>query len=343
MGLKYYGRKESILNKLMMLLPEEQFTVYVEPFFGSGCMAQMVVGLDMVDEIVGYELDRSLFTLHQIIKDEVLLEELIERIPQVKNSRENFKLNIEKLKLYNAREIDADTVDIALRELECLYFSRNSARNAWRNTLSYQKFESPLVRAKKRVEMEAIEHSFYMLPVQLLNLHNKYKGLSIYNDDGIKNMEKYATEETFFFVDPPYLPEKRGLSERKSDRPKNAGYMEDLTRQEHSSLIEKILSVSKKGAKVMVCSNFEIEPKTNELIGTEKDPYVRLMRDGGFRLVVVKKCYSTNPKHEMKKDSDGKCKQKKTPKAEVVFINYTEIMGNWGYFKYYDYDDLKCE
>ena len=33
-------------------------------------------------------------------------------------------------------------------------------------------------------------------------------------------------------------------------------------------------------------------------------------------------------------------KQKKKPKVEVVYINYRNIVGSWGYYKYFDWKDI---
>ena len=88
----------------------------------------------------------------------------------------------------------------------------------------------------------------------------------------------------------------------------------------------------------MVCSNFEIDEQGN-LIGVADDPYTRLMQNG-FRMVIVQKKYSTVATHEIHSIGGGKVRQKKKPKVEVVYINYHNIIGNWGLYKYIDYADV---
>ena len=86
----------------------------------------------------------------------------------------------------------------------------------------------------------------------------------------------------------------------------------------------------------MICSNFEIDVEGNP-IGIADDPYTRLLQHG-FRMVVVKKCYSTAIITE--KNIKSPVKQKKKPKVEVVYINYRNIVGSWGYYKYFDWKDI---
>lgn len=174
------------------------------------------------------------------------------------------------------------------------------------------------------------------MPIELIEKNYKWKKIQLFNDDCMNHIEKWGANENFIFIDPPYLPNKRGLKERNDKKPVNRGYLEDMSADDHNILIDKIIKTSNAGAKCMICSNFEIDDRGN-LIGVADDPYTKLLQHG-FRMVVVKKCYSTAIITE--KNIKSPVKQKKKPKVEVVYINYRNIVGSWGYYKYFDWKDI---
>ena len=338
---RYFGGKgEESMESMLPLFPEEHITRFVDCFFGMGNVSRIYACGMINTEIVAYELERSLYTLHEVIRDDTLVEELISKITKVKNTKENFDKSLEIVKAYNSHVMEFEKVDVALAELISIRFSRDNARNFWRNPESYKgRNYDTWTMAKKRAELEAqVQKFYYQMPVEIMDMHYKWKKISLYNANCMEYMEQWGSDENFLFVDPPYLPSKRGVKMKDDKRPVNRGYMEDMSVNEHEVLIDKIINVSKAGAKCMVCSNFEIDEQGN-LIGVADDPYTRLMQNG-FRMVIVQKKYSTVATHEIHSIDGGKVRQKKKPKVEVVYINYQNIIGTWGLYKYMDYKDI---
>ena len=341
MAGRYFGGKgEGNIENMFPLFPVDNINQFIDCFFGMGNVSRLVAYGMSNTEVVAYELERSLYTLHEVIKDDHMVEELIDKIKGVENSKEYFQQCLETVKAYNAETKKFGMVDVALAELVIIRFSRDNARNSWRNPESYKgRNYDEWTMTKKRVELEAqIKKFYHQMPAEIMDMHQKWKQITLINDNCMNHMEQWASSENFFFIDPPYLPWKRGLKEKGNKKPVDKGYMEDMSVDQHEELIDKIISISKAGAKCMVCSNFEIDEK-GELIGVADDPYTRLMQNG-FRMVVVKKKYSTVATHEVHSIEGGKVRQRKKPKVEVVYINYRNIIGNWNFYKYIDYADI---
>jgi site-specific DNA-adenine methylase len=176
------------------------------------------------------------------------------------------------------------------------------------------------------------------MPVEIMEMHYEWKKIQLFNENCMDHMEEWVKDGAFFYLDPPYLPVKRGITYKQKESPTNSGYMEDMSADDHETLIDKILKISSMGAKCMVCSNFEID-ETGELMGVADDPYTRLMKNG-FRMVIVERRYSTEGSHEHISIDGETIKQKKKPKVEVVYINYHNIRGVWSFFEYMDYKDI---
>ena len=110
----------------------------------------------------------------------------------------------------------------------------------------------------------------------------------------------------------------------------------DWVLNDHEEFVEEIIRYhheNKLHAKLMICSNFEVDDN-GLIIGVDDDPYIRLMKDAGFRLVIVQEKFSS----EIKTREGGHKKKK----VEVVFINYQydNIVGSWDNFRYFDAEDL---
>lgn len=339
MASRYYGGKsEKYVESILPLLPDDGIHRFVDCFFGMGNATRQIPCRMINTKVVAYEKERGLYTLHEVIKDDVLLEELKGKINDVVNTKDYFQHSMDIIKAYNSRENDFSKVDVALAELVAIRFSRNSARNSYRNPKSYEgRGYDVMTMTKKRRVLESICEKFYnQMPLELMEMNYKWKNIQLFNDDCMNHIEKWGSNENFIFIDPPYLPNKRGLKEKNDKKPVNRGYLEDMSADEHNIMIDKIIKTSNAGAKYMICSNFEIDDRGN-LIGVTDDPYTRLLQHG-FRMVVVKKCYSTAIITE--KNIKSPVKQKKKPKVEVVYINYTNIIGTWELYKYIDYADV---
>jgi DNA adenine methylase len=339
-GRYYGGMNEKRMKVILSLFPNEDINTFVDGFFGMGNVSRLGACGMAGTKVVAYELERGMYTLHEVIRDDAMVYKLIEKIKNVKNTRDYFEECHTIITSYNSHKKEYDKVDVALAELACIRLSRNNARNSWRNIKSYEgrNYDHHTI-AKKRTELDAIERKFYtQTPVELMEMYYQWQKIELFNENCMEYLENWVKEGTLFYLDPPYLPEKRGIKCENNEKPVNKGYMEDMSVDDHEALIDKIIKISNMGAKCMVCSSFELDEK-GELIGVADDPYTRLMQNG-FRMVIVEKRYSTVDTHEVHRIEAGKIKKvkkKRTPKAEVVYINYTNITGAWSFYKYMDY------
>lgn len=335
-GLRYYGKKnEEYLCRVAQMLPLIGLSTYCDCCFGSGNFTRLIPCEMRNINRVAFELDRGLYALHKVIKSNDVID-LTDMIKTVINSKEDYKKYEEIVKKYNSKIKEYPEIEVALAELVLIYFSMNNGRTNWRNKDSYKKYENEIKRSQSRLQLQAMTDKFYnRLPGDLYDLHCAWQEVDIINDDFRNHYDElYCNDKAFLFIDPPYLLDKRG---RKRDgTAKNAGYDMDWVLNDHEEFVEEIIRYhheNKLHAKLMICSNFEVDDN-GLIIGVDDDPYIRLMKDAGFRLVIVQEKFSSEIK-----TSEGGHKKKK---VEVVFINYQHdnIVGSWDNFRYFDAEDL---
>ena len=86
----------------------------------------------------------------------------------------------------------------------------------------------------------------------------------------------------------------------------------------------------------IMLSNGPGDPSDNVTIIEE----IKKLLENGFRMVAVKKKYSTAAARDIRNKDGKKIKTHKKPKVEVVYINYTDIVGSWANFKYWDHKNI---
>lgn len=339
-GYYFGGKGEESMSNMRPLFPDKRYNTFVDAFFGMGNVSRLSACENRNVKIVAYEKERSLYVLHEVIKEYELFKQLTSRIPEVEDTKDYYEKCKNIIDTYNAYEKDYNKVDVALAVLVNIRFSRDYKRNSWRDNKSYEgRNFSKMEVAQKKTELKAIVDNFRCFTASnLLELHYKWAKVNLINDDCMNHLDEHISDRTLYFIDPPYLPEKRGFKMKENKRPKNRGYIEDLSVEDHEMLIDKVIQLSKAGAMCMVCSLFELD-ENNNLVGVADDPYTRLMANG-FRMVVVQKKYSTMATHDVRNKNGERVKMKKKPKVEVVYINYTNILGVWSNYKYMDYKDI---
>ncbi len=133
--------------------------------------------------------------------------------------------------------------------------------------------------------------------------------------------------DTLVFADVPYEKKKRGTTDKRE----NAGYICDWTDKDQEKFIDFVIEAqrSETPSNIMICANIPLDEEGN-LRDMESDYYNSRLLKEGFRLVVVEKRYA----------SVANNKDKKKPVAEVLYINYKDILGKWSEHEYYDYEDI---
>ena len=333
--IPYYGSKnDKNMSVTAQILPERDFDTFVDCCFGSGNVTRRIPGEMLGVHKIGIELDRGMYNLHSQIKEDVLA--LINMIASMENSEQEYIKNKSMLEKYIDGSEEFDRLEVAAAELMILAFSINSMRGTWRNTDFYKKHTQQEKRDKARKTIESFNNIFYeKIPLVLLDLNNCWQDLRIINGDFMDYTSFWEKAGTFCYLDLPYELKKRGV---KQDSKKDAGYMIDMSQSDHEKFISEVCKKAIQGklkADLMICTNYEIDDMTGNIIVEPDDLYINLLKQD-FRMVVTERKESS----EIIRKNSSQDKKKRKIKAEVVYINYKNIRGSWDNFEYYDYSDI---
>lgn len=94
------------------------------------------------------------------------------------------------------------------------------------------------------------------------------------------------------------------------------------------------MQLKKNHSRIMICSNFDLD-ENGMLKGLGEDQYNQRLWRIGFRLVVLLKKVSSEIRRNKASNTPKKIK------AEVVYINYKDILGRWEDVQFYDYENIK--
>ena len=336
MKLPYYGSKdEKNLHLTMQILPERPLNRFVDCCFGSGNVTRTIPGEMQGVKKVGIELDKGMYTLHSQIRDDVC--SLINIMKNIENTEKEYLKYKSILEKYVDNLQDYESLDIAVAELMVLSFSINSMRGNWRDTEAYRKHTQEEKRHKAKKTMEGFESRFYeKIPIVLFDLNDCWQDLELINGNFMDYTHFWEEKGTLCYLDLPYELKKRGITNQ--ERKKNAGYMQDMTQLEHEQFISEVCRKAKDDnlyADLMICTNYEVDEITDKLIVEPDDLYINLLKYG-FRMVVIERKESS----EIIRKNSKQDTKKRRLKAEVIFINYKDIIGSWDNFEYYDYSDI---
>lgn len=198
--LKWAGGKTQLIEQIKTQLPykvsSDKFT-YIEPFVGSGAFFfWMLENFPNIEKIVINDINTDLINCYKTIKNDV--ESLIEILSiwqkEYYDLGENEELKkvyyYEKRELFNARELD-QTKHSAL-----FIFLNKTCFNGLYRVNSTNKFNVPIGGYKKPLICNK---------ENLKAVSEVLQNIEILNEDYTKTIN-YATENTFFYLDPPYKP-----------------------------------------------------------------------------------------------------------------------------------------
>lgn len=192
LALRWYGGKYSHLDWLLPLLPKT--TQYCEAFGGS---AAVLLNKDPSQVETYNDIDGILVNFFKVLRDKP--EQLIEKVYLTPFSREEFTkayesrgrtdLNdIEKARLFF---VSAEQVRIGLAQ------TATPGRWAWCVLTSRRGMSGAVSRWLNRIE-------------GLWAVSERLRLVQIENMDALEVLQKYDSEETLFYCDPPYPHESRG-------------------------------------------------------------------------------------------------------------------------------------
>lgn len=339
--IRYFGKKSmDNLESTSRLLPNGKINVYVDSCTGSGSVMVNLLSERLRARKVAIDKDPRIIAMHLGSKE--YPGEVIDAVGKIQYSREGYAGCMECFERYakGYKEKHGDmekgmVVDAAAAEAAMLYMSRNGMAGIYQPFMKKERMDR-MGDAEKRFEVAKESVKMHRKIARIVhNVHYRLRDVELFCGDFMDEAYIGYWEDggTFSYLDVPYMYSKRNVRNKKKD----TGYRCDWEDAEHERFlgtIEKMHGEGRLKGKLMICSNFELDGN-GKLKGLQDDVYNRRLLEMGFRLVVTEWTHSC----ETHVGKDGV--REKTPKAEVVWINYKDIKGIWGEtIKYYDFQDI---
>ncbi len=206
--------------KIIPILELIKHRRYVEPFGGG---ASILIGKKPVDVETYNDLDSALYDFFMVLSDPVLFEQFKRRVEVLPYSRQ----------LYNeCRETWKETSDRIERVVKWFVIARQSFGGNFSTGWGYSAGES-------RYGMSADVSNWVSCIKMLPEIHARLQRVQIENNDWRKILDAHDSDETLFYLDPPYITSTR----------KAGDYKHELSDQDHNDLITALLNL--KGSAVL--------------------------------------------------------------------------------------------
>lgn len=213
--VRWVGGKFFLLPHILPRIPPHQ--VYVEVFGG----AAHVLFAKKPSRIEVYnDLDDRLYNLFKVMRDPTMAQKLIAQVSLTPYARQEYEYAWYYLR--NIPPSEKDPVEFARCFLVLIYQSFNgkvSHRCGW--CYGVNSDTSPKYAP------------WNTLPDRLKEALIRLKNVYIEHDDFREIVKRYDSKDTFFYLDPPYVPETLG----------SKYYACDLSTQDHQELTELLLSI----------------------------------------------------------------------------------------------------
>lgn len=257
----WYGGKAIYAGWLIERFPEH--VRYVEPFGGAG---HVLCAKQPSTFEVFNDLDGRIVNFFRVLRDQ--------------DSFERLQLMLE-LSPY-ARQEFADVVDTSLCEdpvenARRFFVLMRQARGG----LGMSKVTSRAWAVSKRVRRKMPEAvSKYLSALDgLADVHERLRAVTIEHLPALEIIAKYDDSDTFFYLDPSYLPETRHGQ-------KASTYGCEMTHEDHEALLARILAVN---GKVMI-SGYASDLYDSQLAGWRREKLVttaHVANSGQQRIEVI--------------------------------------------------------
>ncbi len=213
--IPWFGGKQLMASKLLPLFPEHQ--TYVEAF-GGACSLMFAKEPSPVE--VYNDLDSDLVNFMAVLRDPDMFPDFYHRACLSPYSREEWLFCKHHL------NDDDDPVERARRFFVLARFSFSG--------IVGNSFGIDITASKRGMVQKASAYQgvLGMLP----RLSERMTSVLIENKDFRDIIRLYDTEETMFYLDPPYLPETR----------KSGAYKHEMTTEDHQELIEILRNIKGK-------------------------------------------------------------------------------------------------
>ena len=234
----YYGGKYRHLNFLLPLFPTEGIDHFVDVFGGS---ASVILNLKHRYFLETYnDIDSQLCNFFKVLRE--VPDFFVSKLSLTPHSREEFM---------NAYEADLDKLD-RIERAHVFWVKITQSRDHWPNT------NKAYWKHRKRKSGRVRDPRIILNKIAGLNeIADRLMTVSIENMPALEIIKKYDTERSFFYCDPPYVPDTRSGTGQ---------YKYEMTEDDHRELHGVLSDCS---AKVIVS-------------GYDSDLYADLYKDWHF-------------------------------------------------------------
>lgn len=206
----WFGGKGNMVAKLLPLIPPHR--IYVEPFGGG---ASLLFAKKPSPVEVYNDLDSGLVNFFRVLRDPKKFERFHRLVSLTPYSREEYDF------CRKTWETCEDDVERAYRWYVVARMSFSGRfGSSWSSvvTASYRGMAGTTSKWLSTIEM---------LPA----IHARMMRVQIEKADFRRILERYDTPETFFYLDPPYVPETRKAGE----------YKHEMSLEDHHDLVDRLL------------------------------------------------------------------------------------------------------
>jgi DNA adenine methylase len=210
----WFGGKGNMLAKLLPIINGIKHTTYCEPFGGG---ASILLNKQPSKVEVYNDLDSGLYDFFSVLANPEQFEKFRRRVSLLPYSRQLY---------YDCCDTWQQEADIIERASKWFVVARQSFSGRFGSGWSFAVTASRRNMAETCSKwLSCIEH--------LPEVHTRLQRVQIENIDFKKCIDCYDTDETLFYLDPPYLAETRSAG----------GYKHELTAVDHAELIEILLNL----------------------------------------------------------------------------------------------------
>ncbi|MEN6520050.1 MAG: DNA adenine methylase [Armatimonadota bacterium] len=213
--IPWFGGKQLMSGKLLPLFPEHK--TYVEAF-GGACSLLFAKEPSPVE--VYNDLDSDLVNFMRVLRDKEMFPDFYNRACLSPYSREEWQFCKEHL------NDDPNPVERARRFFVLARFSFSG--------LVGNSFGITVTSSKGGMVQKA--SAYHGVLNTLPRLSERMSSVLIENKDFRKIIAAYDSDETFFYLDPPYLPETR----------RGGSYKCEMTTEDHHNLVKMLQSIKGK-------------------------------------------------------------------------------------------------
>ena len=195
--IKWAGGKSQIIDYIDKNLPSEinnEITTYIEPFIGGGAVLFHILKNYSFDRIIINDINEDLILTYKVIKNNV--NDLIEELTNLRDSFLSLDSeNREKLYYEIRDQFNFKEVDKVKRASQFIFLNKLCYNGLYRVNkngkfnVPYGKYKNPSIFDK----------------TNLIGISELLSDVDIYCND-FEKMERFADENTFIYLDPPYRP-----------------------------------------------------------------------------------------------------------------------------------------